>query len=156
MRSVIDSRQPVGPWVAYAAAGWAFVFAVFHIVWASGWYPLLNPEGARAAFATPWKWTFNAVVAAMCVIAVPVALAPVMSWGRRLPRRLISVLAWTGTSLLVLRATASLLQAAYLAARSRLRAADLGIWEPWFYVGAILFGLSTWRSRNEWSHGPTA
>ena len=39
--------------VAYAAAVWAFVFACFHVVWALGWYPLLDAEGARAAFATP-------------------------------------------------------------------------------------------------------
>ena len=24
----------------------------------------------------------------------------------------------------------------------------MGIWEWWFYLGAILFCLSTWRSRN--------
>ena len=151
-----DSRRNVGPWVAYAAALWALVFAVFHIVWAAGWYPLLDAAGARAAFATPWKWTYNAVVAVMCVIAVPVALAPVRSWGRRVPRRLVQALAWTGTSLLVLRAAASLLQAAYLAARGRLRFTELGIWEPWFYVGAVLFSLSTWRSRHAWNRGGTA
>ena len=91
-------RPHIGPWVAYAAALWALVFAAFHIVWAAGWYPLLDEEGARAAFATPWKWTFNVVVAAMCVIAVPVALAPVTAWGQRLPRRLISSVAWIGTT----------------------------------------------------------
>jgi hypothetical protein len=68
-------------WVAHAAALWAAVFAVFHIVWAAGWYPLLNAEGARLAFAVSWKWWYNAVAAVMCVIAVPVALAPVSSWG---------------------------------------------------------------------------
>jgi hypothetical protein len=151
--SLKDFRLRVGPWVAYAAALWALVFAIFHIVWAAGWYPLLDAEGARAAFATPWKWTFNAVVAAMCVIAVPVALAPVMSWGRSIPTVLIRTLAWTGTTLLVLRATASLIQAVYLAARGRFRFADMGIWEPWFYVGAILFSLSTWRSRRGWHRG---
>ena len=78
-----------GPWVAYAAALWASVFAVFHIVWAAGWYPLLHAEQARIAFATPWKWAFDVLVAAMCVLAIPVVLAPVMSWGQHLPRRLI-------------------------------------------------------------------
>ena len=141
-------KEPrVGPWVAYAAAIWAFVFACFHIIWALGWYPLLNAEGARAAFATPWKWTFNAVVAAMCVIAVPVALAPVMAWGRVVPRRLIHALAMIGSSLLVLRSVASLIQVGYLMLTGRFRLAAMGIWEPWFYVGAILFSLSTWRVR---------
>jgi len=80
-------------WVAYAAALWATVFAVFHVIWAAGWYPLLNAEQARLAFATPWKWAYCVVVAT------------------------------TG------------------------QFTTLGIWEPWFYLGAILFTLSTWRSR---------
>ena len=143
-----DSPLRVGPWVAYAAAVWAFVFALFHIVWAAGWYPLLDAEGARVAFATPWKWTFDVVVAAMCVVAVPVALAPIRSWGRHLSRRLIYTLAWIGSALLVLRSVASLIQVGYLAATGRFRFADMGVWEPWFYLGAVLYCLSTWRSRR--------
>jgi len=124
------------------------VFAGFHIVWAAGWYPLLDAEQARIAFATPWKRAYDVAVAAMCVIAVPVALAPVTSWGRRLPRRLIYSLACIGSTLLVLRSVASLIQGGYLLAMGRFRFADMGIWEPWFYLGAILFTLSTWRSRG--------
>ena len=136
-----------GAWVAYAAAAWAAVFAVFHIVWAAGWYPLLDADAARAAFAVRWKWTYDVVVAGMCVIAVPVALAPVTSWGRHVPRRLVYALALTGSALLVLRSAASLAQAGYFVAAGRFRFADMGVWEPWFYLGAVLFTLSTWRSR---------
>lgn len=153
---VSDSRLRVGPWVAYAAALWASVFAVFHIVWAAGWYPLLDAEQARIAFATPWKWAYDVVVAAMCVIAVPVALVPVMSSGHHLWRRLIYTLAWIGSVLLVLRSVASLVQAGYLVAAGRFRFAAMGVWEPWFYLGAILFSLSTWRSRRLWNVGGTA
>ena len=35
---------------AYAAALWALVFAVLHLVWAAGWYVGLEPEQAREAF----------------------------------------------------------------------------------------------------------
>ncbi len=151
---VHDSRQRGGPWVAYAAALWASLFAAFHIVWAAGWYPLLDAEQARIAFANPWKWAYDVVVAAMCVIAVPVALAPVMSWGQHVPRRLIYTLAWVGSALLVLRSAASLVQASYLVATGRFRFAVMGIWEPWFYLGAILFSLSTWRSRRVGNRAP--
>jgi len=142
----LPPRRGVGPWVAYAAALWAAVFAVFHIIWAAGWYPLLDAEQSRIAFAVPWKWTFDVVVAAMCVIAVPVALAPVSPWGRRIPRRLVYALACVGSALLVFRSAGSLAQATYLVATGRFSFADMGIWEPWFYLGAILFSLSTWRS----------
>lgn len=154
--SVNNPRQLGGQWVAYAAALWASVFAVFHIVWAAGWYPLLDTERARIAFANQWKWAYDVLVAAMCVIAVPVALAPVMPWGQYLPRRLIQSLAWTGSALLVLRSTASLVQAGYLVAAGRFRFAVLGVWEPWFYLGAILFTVSTWRSRRVEAAGDTA
>lgn len=143
----VEALQRGRRWVAYAAAFWASVFAVFHVIWAAGWYPLLHAEQARIAFATPWKWAFDVVVAAMCVIAVPVALAPVSSWGHHVPRRLIYTLACVGSTLLVLRAAASLIQVGYFAATGRFRVTTLGIWEPWFYLGAILFSLSTWRSR---------
>ena len=133
--------------VAYAAALWAAVFAVFHIIWAAGWYPLLHAEGARSAFATPWKWWFDVVVAVMCVVAVPMVLAPVSRWGQHLPRRVIYTLACVGSTLLVLRAGASLVQVGYFAATDRFRLTVLGIWEPWFYLGAVLFSLSTWLSR---------
>ena len=134
-------------WAAYAAALWASVFAIFHIIWAAGWYPLLNAEGARIAFATPWKWWFDVVVAGLCIIAVPVALAPVSAWGRRVPRRVIYTLACAGTALLVLRAGASLIQVGYFAATGRFRLSAVGIWEPWFYLGAVIFSASTWCSR---------
>jgi uncharacterized protein DUF3995 len=151
-----NSRLRVGPWAAYAAAIWATVFAVFHIVWASGWYPLLDAAPARIAFATPWKWAFDVVVAIMCVIAVPVVLAPVMSWGHRAPRRLVHTLAWIGSVLLVLRSVASLVQVGYLIAAGRFRIADMGIWEPWFYLGAVLFSLSTWGAARAGQAGDTA
>jgi hypothetical protein len=131
--------------VAYGAAIWASIFAVFHIVWAAGWYPLLDAEQARIAFAVPWKWWYDVAVAGMCVIAIPVALAPVTSLGQHVPRPLVFALAVTGSVLLGLRAAASLVQIGYLIATGRL--SGIGIWEPWFYLGAVLFGVSTWRSR---------
>ena len=141
------ARQLVGVWVAYAAAMWAAVFAVFHIVWAAGWYPLLDAEQTRIAFATPWKWWFDVVVAGMCVVAVPVALAPVMAWGRRLPHGIVYGLAWIGSALLVLRCAAGLVQTGYLVAVGRFRFDFIGTWDWWFLIGAILFSTSTWRSR---------
>lgn len=147
---MIPARQPNRTWVAYAAALWAAVFAVFHIIWAAGWYPLLDAEQARVAFATPWKWAYDVLVAVICVIAVPVALTPITSWGRYTLRRLIYRLAWIGSALLLLRLAAVLVQTAYLVAVGRFRLSIIGIWDWWFVLGAILFTLSTWNSRH-WS-----
>jgi hypothetical protein len=132
-------------WPAYAAALWALIFAVFHVIWATGWYVGLDPEAARIAFAKTPFFIYDLVVAACCAIAVPVALALAMSWGRRLPRRLVGILTWGGTGLLVLRSVASVLQSAYLIATGQFIVERRGLWELWFYLGAILFSVSTWN-----------
>ena len=132
-------------WVPYAAASWAFIFCIFHIIWASGWYIGLDAAQARVAFAKPWFFLYDLAVSAMCGFAVPVALALGMPWGRRVSRRVLGFVAWAGTVLLALRSIASLLQAGYLVAVGRFSLRAMGLWEAWFYLGALLFGISTWQ-----------
>jgi hypothetical protein len=133
--------------VHHAAAAWAAIFAAFHVIWALGWYPLLDGEMAHAAFAVPWKRGYLLVVTAMCVIAVPIALAPATAWGQRLPGRLVYRTTWVGTALLDLRLLAMVLQTGYLIGMGRFRLFVVGHWDWWFVIGAILFTASTWRSR---------
>jgi hypothetical protein len=131
-------------WLAYSAAAWALIFAAFHFIWAAGWYPLLDADKARAAFAVPWKWWYDVVAGLLCVVAVPVALAPVVEPLRRTSPRLLFALAAIGTSVLAIRAVASLIQTAYLTVRG-FNADQFWPWEPWFYVGAALFCAVTWN-----------
>lgn len=142
-RSIRDRK-----WIAYAAATWALVFGAFHLIWAFGWYVGLDRDQSRIAFGRPLFYAYDVLVAVMCVLGAVVALAPVSPWGVRFPFRPTRVVAWTGTVLLAVRAVASLIQLAYLLATGRFTLRTLGIWEPWFYLGAILFGTSTayhWR-----------
>lgn len=131
--------------IAFAAACWALIFGIIHILWAVGWYVGLDPEKSREAFAKPWFLAYDIIVAGMCILAVPIALALGMTWGQRIPRKILNAVAWTATSLLVLRAMASLLQAAYLLLTNRFNLQQMSIWEPWFYVGAMLFCLNLWQ-----------
>lgn len=110
-----------------------------------GWYVGLEPEAAREAFAKTPFLIYDIVVACICAFAVPVALALVMAWGRRLPRWLVGLFAWLGTGLLVLRSVASIVQTVYLIASAQFVIEFRGVWELWFYLGAILFSVSTWR-----------
>jgi hypothetical protein len=135
-------------WVAYAAAVWALIFGVLHFVWAGGWYLGLDPVAAQAAFAVPWKLAYDLVAGVMCFVAVFVALAFVTPWGRRVPRRVLMPIAWIGIGLLVLRAVASIVQVTYFAVTGRFTWSALGIWEPWFYLGATLFALTLWQFRQ--------
>src|SRR5215510_6932874 len=101
-------------WTAYAAALWALIFGIFHLIWASGWYVGLDAEQARIAFAKTFTLVYDLVVAGICIVAVPVALGLTMPWGRRLPQRLLGVVAWIGSGLLVIRSVASIVQTVYL------------------------------------------
>lgn len=132
-------------WVGYAAALWALIFAVLHVLWATGWYVGLDPELSRKAFEQRWFLIYDLVVAALCALAVLVALALVHPWGTRLPRTLVSGLAWCGSAVLLLRGGAGAAQTLYLAATGRSILVVYRLWELWFCVGAVLFGVSTWR-----------
>lgn len=145
-------RQSDNYWAAYAAALWALVFAVLHLVWAAGWYVGLEQEQARKAFDKTWFLVYDLVVAGMCAFAVPVALALAQPWGRRLPRWLVGLFAWSGTTLLVLRGGGTIVQTVYFAAVGRFVPEWMMLWELWFYLGAVLFALSTWRF---WRAHPT-
>jgi hypothetical protein len=151
-----DHDHLSGSWVGYAAALWALIFAAFHIVWATGWYIGLEEEPASTAFAKRWVLVYDLVVAGMCVVAVPVALALVQPWGRRLPRSLIGALAWTGTGLLVVRAGGSLVQLLYMVATGTFVPRPRDLWEVWFYLGAVLFSISTWRFWRVRKRAPAA
>jgi Protein of unknown function (DUF3995) len=103
--------------IAYAAACWAAIFAAFHFVWAAGWYSGLDPVQAQAAFAIPRKLAYDLAAGAMCVVAVPFALALALPWGRHVPRRILLSTDWARIGLLVLRAVAGLIQVLYFVAR---------------------------------------
>ena len=119
------------------------IFGIFHLIWASGWYVGLDAEQARIAFAKTFTLVYDLVVAGICIVAVPVALGLTMPWGRRLPQRLLGVVAWIGSGLLVIRSVASIVQTVYLIVVERF--GGMGVWEPWFYLGAFLFSASTSR-----------
>lgn len=140
-------------WIGYTAALWALVFAAFHVVWATGWYVGLDEEPAGTAFARRWFLIYDLVVAAMCAFAVPVALALFQPWGRRVPRWLLGLLAWSGTGLLAVRGVGGVVQTAYFAAVGRPLPLWTARWDAWFCLGAVFFGLSTWAYWRERRQG---
>jgi hypothetical protein len=141
----MSNSRSSSPWVAYAAAVWALVFAVFHIIWACGWYVGLDQEFARTAFSKPLFLAWDVAVAGLCLLAVFVELALVRPWGRRVPRYFIVFCAWSGTGLLIAGVAINVSKMIPLVAKGGFTFGTLGIINAWFYLGAILFGVSTWR-----------
>src|SRR5262249_41843943 len=128
----------------------SLVFAVFHTVWAMGWYIGLDAETARQAFQTTWKLVYDIVIAGICVLGVFLALAFVQPWGRRLPPWVVNFVGWCATVLLLLRSGGSIIQIIYFAAVGKLRGIlhPMALWELWFYLGTVLFCLSFWQFRQ--------
>ena len=137
-----DTNSNHGSWPRYGAALWALVFALLHVVWATGWYVGLEPEMAKA-FERPGFLAVDLAAAGIFLVAAGVALALVRPWGRRLPRWTVGLPAWIGTAVLTLRSAGSISHMIDAVIHGTLRPMDL--WHLWFYIGAILFGLATWR-----------
>jgi len=146
--TAIATNRSKGSWVGYSAALWALIFAGLHVVWAMGWYIGLHQELAEKAFQRQWFLVYDLVAAGLCLLAAVVALALVQPWGRRLPRSLIHLLAWSGAGLLVLRGAAGVMQAVYYLAIGGNKLDVFALWAIWFCLGAVLFGMSIWRFRR--------
>jgi len=148
----LDNRS----WPAYGAAAWSLVFALFHIVWAMGWYVGLDQETARRAFETTWKLVYDIVIAGLCVLGVCLALSFVQPWGRRMPQWCINFVGWCATGLLLLRAGGSIIQMVYFGLAGKLATIlhPMALWELWFYIGASLFIASFWQFRHSKSTIP--
>lgn len=135
-------------WIEYGAALWALIFAALHVAWAMGWYIGLDAESMKKAFERRWFLIYDLIAAGLCVLAVALALALVQSWGRRLPRSLINVTAWTCAAILALRGVAGVVKTVYLAAVGNSLSSVLSFWDLWFCLGAGLFAASVWRFRR--------
>lgn len=126
-------------WIHYAASAWAVLFAAPHVWWALG-VPAGFPGGRanHQLMMTTWRYNYDLVVIALCVIAVFVALAPVQPWGKKVPRRLHRAMAWVACAMLTVRGVAGLI----------VDGASDPVWWPTFLTGGILFGAVAWVARS--------
>ena len=139
MASRSSSIGSKATWFAFGAALWALIFAALHVAWALGWYIGLDHELARHAFQRRWFLVYDLVAAGLCMVAFAVALALAPHWRQY---ALVRKLAWVGTALLALRGAAGIAQDVYLAVSGgNLRAAAM-LWDLWFCLGAMLFGIA--------------
>ncbi len=160
-RSIGRAQVAVAGWARYAACGWGIAFAAVHLYWALGGTMGLPPG---------WSLRSNTPLLVIAVIAIPLclgaaalALALVRPWGRRFPRWLLLSATWGVAALFVIHAAPALPDYVGLVLGRRAGALtppdrfDLFLYEPWFLVGGIVFGLAAWgyqrRSRDGRSQG---
>lgn len=145
MTSAASAREsPSSRWVGYAACAWAIVFAAAHAYWAAGGCAGLTADVCAAGLPV-WFLVYDLMVGVLCVAGAVVALALVRPWGRIFPRRWLLRLAWAGSAVLLLRGGVGLIQDG-LILTGRIGPGSgwdsMMLYDPWFVVGGVLFGLT--------------
>jgi hypothetical protein len=140
-------------WAAYAACGWALLFAAIHAYWALGGSLGLVPGLSMARGSV--LFVIDLVAIPLCIGGAAFALTLVLSWGRSFPRRVLLIVAWCGCAFLVVHAAPTLLQGGLIGAGvlkntlSPLERWDLMVYEPFWLLGGILFGIAAWFYQRE-------
>jgi hypothetical protein len=147
------SRWEVG--VAYAACGWAFVFAALSVYWALGGTALsdsISPAIVQLARAhVPWVIAVLWITAILKVFIGFVALALVQPWGKLVSRWILLILAWgAGTLFFVHGGLFFVVGVLALSGTIRVNTPETllhwytFLWGPWWLIGGILFLLAAW------------
>lgn len=148
-------------WPGYAAAAWAFVFAAVSIYWALGGtagVSTVDPsflERADEPAAVAMLW----LTAAVKVAGGLLALAFVQDWGRALPRRVLLLGGWAGGAGMALYGGLGfILDGLRVADAIEVREASetaarwhFAVWDPWWFLGGVLFLLATLQYQRQTS-----
>lgn len=145
--------------VGYVACAWALIFSAqsfYHAAGGTAGAETIGPAIAEPVLAREPLWVAAMwITGGLKVAAALLALALVRPWGRLLPRRLLLMAGWGAVAVMaVYEGAASLVQHALMVAGVIDIPAGLGataarwhlaLWDPWWLLGGILFGLATWR-----------
>lgn len=150
---------PLARGAAYGAAAAAFGYAAVSLYWAAGGTAGLSTVGGTAqTMARSGGAAAGAVITVTVLLKTAgglLALAMVMPWGRRLPRRALSM-AGLGSALLILYGAVEVAGEA-LAETGAIRPSapdwtalrwHLALWDPWFLVWGLLLAAATWGYRR--------
>jgi len=150
-----DSTRRAAPrWPGYAAASVAFAFAAVSVYWGLGGTAGVSSLGGsieqRALAHDPLIVALAWITGGLKVVGGLLALALVQPWGRRLPRRLLLLTAWSGAVLLSVYGALQLTGVALIrfGVDPTVLLWRLLLWEPWFLVWGLLLGMAAWCARQ--------
>ena len=148
--------MPLARGAGYGAAAAAFGYAAVSLYWAAGGTAGLSTVGGTAQTMARTGGAAAAVgIAAIVLLKTAgglLALAMVMPWGRRLPRRAVSMARLAGSALLIVYgpvevAGEALEEAGIIRPSTPDWAAlrwHLALWDPWFLAWGLLLAAATW------------
>ena len=143
-----DTRRRWPGWASYAASAWALAFAAVHLYWALGGTVGL-PKGISVDM-NPALFVIDVLAVPLCVVGALLALSLVRPWGRLFPRRFLLACAWGVCAVQVFHASPTLIWDVLVAAGFReanlyaLERWSLFVYEPWFFMGGVLYGVAAW------------
>lgn len=136
--------------VAYAAAGWAFLFASMSFYWALGGRASLSTQALaiQDRIDNPEFIAVLWVTGALKVVAAVVALAFVLPLGRRIPRRSLLFVGWATAVLLLVYGGLGWMQALLwetgvqdipISVGAKASRWKVIFWDPFWILGGLLF-----------------
>lgn len=154
MEKPLDDVLPPA-WAGYITSAWMFLFAAMSIYWALGGTAGINTISLGQELAgEPWFITILWLTSILKICGGVLALALVQSWGQQLPRRLVLIVAWGVSVLLVLHGSDFMIQGALteggfigLPAPAAWTTThwQTFIWGPWWLLGGAAFCVATWN-----------
>jgi hypothetical protein len=152
----VTAQRPPRVWAGRAACAWAAIFALMSLYWAAGGQVGGKTIGVeiyrlgreRDPSLVAQLWTAFALKALIAMLA----LALVQAWGRRLPRRLLLVLAGATGAGITLYGGGGLVDHALMATGAISTPEALGtyavpwhlaLWDPFWLAGGLLFLAAT-------------
>jgi len=156
-------------WAAYVTFAWCAAYVLPHLYLALGGTAIL-PAFAPAVASLPQLRLINWIASLALAVAAALPLTFVRPWGRRIPRWMLLAAAWLGCVVpaahglygIIDRAIAvasftTLNSQAFTLPKDAWVLWDLLVFEPWFLIAGILFGMSGWyflstsRDRRVWA-----
>jgi len=149
-------RPRVPAWAGYGACAWALLFAGVHFYWALGGTAGVETIGPAVTdlAGDPWfvaigLWGVGAVLLILAVLMVAI----VRSWHLPGPGWMRLLAVGGAGALFALYGGALLVQHGLMAAGviavpeglgERALRWHLGLWDPWWLLGGVLFSLAAW------------
>lgn len=149
----VRSRRAV--WVAFAACGWAFLFAALSFFWAAGGRTGLQPLELEATSGNAFWIGANLIVGILKIAMGLLTLALVQSRGRIVPSKLLRFGVWVLGMGMFLYGGAGLVSDVLHVTGIISDPANgkwffwyLVLWDPCWMLGGILYVIAAWLTRR--------
>lgn len=150
--STVRSRWAA--WAAYAACGWALLFAALSFFWAAGGRTGLHPLEYEVAPGDA-VWIINLGAGILKAGIGLLALALVQPWGRIFPRKLLRACVWVlGVGMALyggLGLVSDVLHVTGIISDPenwKWFFWYLVLWDPWWIVGGVLYITAVWLAHH--------